>query len=110
MIVTREATALIAINTETITGGTGADTITLGAAITAGTIDLAAGTDTLILANGINSDSGSQYQTRYTNYLVQASGSAGYVPANLATSYVFTFVNDLGQESAPSLPSATVFR
>lgn len=61
-------------------------------------------------ANGINSDSGSQYQTRYTNYLVQASGSTGYVPANLATSYVFTFVNDLGQESAPSLPSATIVR
>ena len=61
-------------------------------------------------ANGINSDSGSQYQTRYTNYLVQASGNTGYVPANLATSYLFTFVNDLGEESAPSTPSATVVR
>lgn len=46
----------------------------------------------------------------YDNILVQASGSTGYVPTNLATSYVYTFVNDLSQESAPSLPSATILR
>ena len=48
--------------------------------------------------------------TYYDNVLVQASGSTGYVPTNLATSYVYTFVNDLSQESAPSLPSATILR
>lgn len=48
--------------------------------------------------------------TWYDNILVQATGSTGYTPTNLATAYVFTFVNDLSQESAPSLPSATVLR
>ena len=61
-------------------------------------------------ANGAISDSGSTYQTRYSNYHVQASGNTGVVPANIATSYVYTFVNDLGEESAPSEPSATVVR
>lgn len=41
---------------------------------------------------------------------VQASGSTGYTPANLATSYVYTFVNDLGEQSAPSPASATILR
>ena len=39
---------------------------------------------------------------------MQASGSTGYTPANLATSYVYTFVNDIGEESAPSPASATI--
>ena len=60
--------------------------------------------------NGINRDSSSQYSTLYTDYNAQGSGSAGYVPVDLATSYVFTFVNDFAEESAPSLPSATVVR
>lgn len=42
------------------------------------------------------------------NILVQAAGV--YDPTLVATAYVFTFVNDLGQESAPSLPSATLTR
>jgi hypothetical protein len=46
----------------------------------------------------------------YDNFLVQASGSLGYVPTNLATSYVFTYVNSIGEESGPSLPSATITR
>lgn len=41
---------------------------------------------------------------------VQAGGATGYVPQNVATSYVYTFVNDLGEESAPSPASATVLR
>lgn len=41
---------------------------------------------------------------------VQASGSTGYTPANLATSYVYTFVNDIGEESAPSPASNTILR
>lgn len=44
------------------------------------------------------------------NIVVQASGSTGYVPENVATAYLYTFVNDLGEESAPSLPSATILR
>jgi len=41
---------------------------------------------------------------------LRASGSNGYVAINTATSYVYTFVNDLGEESAPSPASATIQR
>ncbi len=44
------------------------------------------------------------------NIVVQASGSTGYVPENVATSYVFTYVNDLGEQSAPSPVSSTILR
>lgn len=57
-------------------------------------------------ANG----SGSTYFTYYDNILVQGSGSTGYNPQSTATSYVYTFVNDLGEESAPSFASSTVLR
>jgi hypothetical protein len=46
----------------------------------------------------------------YDNFHVQASGSTGVVITNIATNYVYTFVNDLGEESGPSLPSATILR
>ncbi len=46
----------------------------------------------------------------YDNFLVQASGSLGVTITDIATSYVYTFVNDLGEESAPSLPSSTILR
>jgi hypothetical protein len=49
--------------------------------------------------------------THYDNIAVSGSGSLN--PAtivNVATSYVYTFVNDIGEESAPSLPSATIVR
>ena len=48
--------------------------------------------------------------TRYSNYSVQASGSTNATITNVATSYVFTFVNDQGQESGPSVASATILR
>jgi len=41
-------------NVETITGGTGNDTITLATAITSGSVDLKEGSDSLTLANGTN--------------------------------------------------------
>src|SRR5574341_2134441 len=62
------------------------------------------------IANGTPDDSGSQFQTHYTLVHVQASGSTSYTPTNVATGYVYTFVNDLGQESAPSPASATIRR
>src|SRR5574341_908620 len=62
------------------------------------------------ISNGVPDDSGSQFQTHYTLVHVQASGSTNYTPVNVATSYVYTFVNDLGQESAPSPASATILR
>lgn len=46
----------------------------------------------------------------FDNVSIQATGSTNYTPTNIATAYVFRFVNDLGQPSAPSMPSATVLR
>lgn len=53
---------------------------------------------------------GSHYFSYYDNILVQGGGSTGYNPTNTATSYLYTFVNDLGEESAPSFASSTVLR
>lgn len=61
-------------------------------------------------ADGISDDAATQYETRYSNYRVQASGSTNATITNVATSYVFTLVNDLGEESAPSPASATILR
>jgi hypothetical protein len=55
-------------------------------------------------------DSGSLFQTLFDNIHVQASGSNGFTPVNIATSYVYTFVNDLGEESTPSAPSSVIQR
>lgn len=44
------------------------------------------------------------------NIEVKGSGTFSDTSVNEATSYVVTFVNDLGEESAPSPPSATVLR
>jgi len=46
----------------------------------------------------------------YDNIHVQGSGSTSYNPTNIATNYVYTFVNDFSEESAPSLPSPTILR
>lgn len=48
--------------------------------------------------------------TNYDNLHVQASGNLNNLIIPIATSYVYTFVNDLGEESAPSLPSNVVLR
>ena len=63
------------------------------------------------IVNAIGDDAlPSAYITWYDNYHVQASGASSYVPATLATSYVYTYVNDIGEESGPSFPSAVVVR
>ncbi len=49
------------------------------------------------------------YATYYNNILVQANGLSTTV-STTATSYVYTFVNDLDQESAPSPVSGTILR
>jgi hypothetical protein len=48
--------------------------------------------------------------TFYDNLHVRATGSLNATITEIATNYIFTFVNDLGEESAPSLPSNTVLR
>lgn len=60
-------------------------------------------------ANG-TVDDGGPFSVIYDNIHVQATGSTNYTPVNTATSYVYTFVNDLGEESAPSFASATILR
>jgi hypothetical protein len=50
-----------------------------------------------------------EFSTHYDNFEVLGTGST-VDPTNTATSYVYTFVNDLGQESAPSPASATILR
>lgn len=96
----------------------GDGTISITAVLSTGSAQVATLTTTVTgvfgdycgMTNGSPNDAGTQFRTNYDNILVQASGSTGYVPANLATSYVYTFVNDLAQESAPSLPSSTILR
>ena len=46
----------------------------------------------------------------FDNFHIKGSGSTNYVAQNVATSYVYTFVNDLAEESPPSPASATVLR
>lgn len=53
---------------------------------------------------------GSDGIARIDNIHVQGTGATGYTPANLSTAYVWTYVNDLGQESGPSIPTAAVLR
>lgn len=48
--------------------------------------------------------------TDFDNIHVQASGSTGVVPRLTSTAYVYTFVNNRGWESVPSLPTANVLR
>lgn len=44
------------------------------------------------------------------NLIIQASGSLNDPSDDFNTSYVYTFVNDVGEESGPSEPSATIVR
>jgi len=41
---------------------------------------------------------------------VTASGTAGYTAATFATAYLWVYENDLGQQSAPSVPTDTILR
>lgn len=59
---------------------------------------------------GGGNDGVDRYRTYIDNIHVRASGTAGYAPVNTATSYVYTFRNDLLEESAPSPVSATILR
>lgn len=97
--------------TKTVTGSLYDDSGTLLKSVTAtGTFDDG---NNCGFANGTPADiqqGATKWTTYYDNYHVKATGSTNYVPVNTATSYVYTFVNDLGEESAPSLASATVLR
>lgn len=104
------------VNVVTNTDGT--KTVTAELFDAAGTTELATLTatnnfedgDYCGFANGAIADAATVYQTDYSDFHVQASGSTNATVVNVATSYVFTMVNDLGEESAPSPPSATILR
>lgn len=55
-------------------------------------------------------DTGNSTGTTFHTDNIQIVGSGVFhsVASEVTTSYVYTFVNDLGEESAPSLPSATI--
>lgn len=83
----------------------------------AGTTVLAEVTATVALAGGnvmlSSSNNGPSGQgtsvVGFDNIVVTAAGAFDS-PVTTATSYVYTFVNDLGEESAPSFASTTVLR
>ena len=90
-------------------------TQTVTATLYLGSAQLATLTATNVFTRGggfgpINAKGADIEEVYYDNILVRASGSNGTVITNIATSYVYTFVNDLGEESAPSLPSSTILR
>lgn len=58
---------------------------------------------------GFDGRSNQGHQTFYDNILVTGTGSLTATPET-AVSYVFTYVNDLGEQSAPSPASTTVLR
>lgn len=51
-----------------------------------------------------------EFHTLYDNFAISGSGVYQDATANLSTSYVYTFVNDLDQESGPSEASVTIAR
>lgn len=57
-----------------------------------------------------NADANPRYATIYDNIHVVASGSNGVVISKTATSYVYTFVNSIDEESPPSPVSAEALR
>jgi len=90
-------------------------TTTITASLKSGATVLGTVTTTNNFANGalcgfIAARDDDRFQGFYDNWHVQASGSTSYNPVNIATNYVYTFVNDFSEESAPSLPSPTILR
>ena len=55
-------------NVETLTGGTGADHITLGALVTGMSVDLEGGNNSLVLANGTSMLTVTNVQTSYRRH------------------------------------------
>lgn len=61
-----------------------------------------------ILAS-LNADRGPIIES-IANVIVMGSAPTNDTSDDVATSYVYTFVNDIGEESGPSDPSATIFK
>lgn len=92
-------------------------TQTVTAKLLSGVTELASitGTNTFTLGPccgftaGDPSDSG-LFQTEVDDIHVQASGSTGLTPNLTSVNYVYTYVNDLGEEGAPSFPTQDLLR
>jgi hypothetical protein len=94
-------------NSKTVTA-----TILLGAAVVAtitgsGSFDSG---DFVGFSSAWPDDHPTYYQVNVDNIHVTASGSTDYVAQNVATSYVYTYGNDLLEESPPSPASLTILR
>ncbi len=94
-------------NTQTVTAEF-LNGVTVIASVTATNVFTIGGN--VFITAAIPDDSGSFYATDFDNIHVQATGSTGITPNLTATSYVYTFVNDQGWESAPSLATDDILR
>jgi hypothetical protein len=91
--------------TQTVTASVSLGSAEIGSVSTTGTFNIGGYSG---FAGCVNT--GASAVTFYDNIVVQGSGATGYTPISTATSYVYTYVNDIGEESAPSFASTTVLR
>lgn len=66
--------------------------------------------DYCVISAASGADANPRYATLFDNIHVQASGSTGLTPNLTAVNYLYTFVNNLGEEGAPSFPTSDVLR
>lgn len=93
-------------------------TQTVTATVTEGVTQIATLTATSVFGVGdycfisaaSGADANPRYATLFDNIHVQASGATGLTPNLTATNYVYTFVNNRGWESVPSLPTEDILR
>ncbi len=101
------------VDAQVLSNGDGTQTVTARLFQGSGLLYSLTVTNTFSLGDYVGfvheTSSGGQ-NTYYDNIHVQASGSTGFVPEDVATSYVWTLINDVGEESGPSPPSSTVLR
>lgn len=81
------------------------DTVLVNAEV----VEIDAAGDELIFKHWSISDDGGR-RTETDNIFVSLSQGSGTEAESAATAYLYTFVNDLGEESAPSTPSETILR
>lgn len=91
------------------------NSVTIIAAVYNGSAQLATLTATNVFTDGnfcalLGLTGDDEKDTFYDNILMRGGGSLNNTITNIATNYLYTFVNDLGEESAPSLPSPTILR
>jgi hypothetical protein len=100
-------------NTRTVRAGIYLGSVQIGttAVVTNGFVNKGdnVGFSLMVAEHTTSSDPGEDGRTRYDNILVRSTVPVDAV-TQTPTSYVYTFVNDLGEESAPSPPSSTILK